>query len=161
MIDVLLFFVPAVATNLLFNVFYESKRKLNLLKYDYPFDCNLSLGNNRLLGDSTTWGGLIIAIIFGLIIIKNFPNSHALELSLLAFFGHALGSFIKRRLGKKRGEYLPIIDHGDYMILSSLYFIIAGVVEWKCATVATIVVLIVQPLISYLAWRVGLRDNKL
>ncbi len=160
MTDYLLFFMPAIATNLLFNIFYEAKRRFNLARFDYPFDCNLKINGNRLLGESTTWGGLGVAIING-ILMEYLQIRHGLELSILAFSGHAIGSFIKRRAGKKRGEYLPIIDHGDYIILSSFYFIITGVLEWKQALIALIVVLTITPLISYLAWMAGFRDNKL
>ena len=159
--EIIIFFLPAIITNLFFNTFYEVKRKLGWLSYDYPLDFNLRFLGNRLLGESTTLGGLVIAILSGLVLslIPYFSNTMAL--ALLAYFGHALGSFIKRRMGFPRGKFMPIIDHGDYMILTSFFFIVKGIIDFKSALIGILIVLIFQPTIGYLAWKFNWRDNKI
>ena len=154
-------FLPAIITNLMLNIFYEIKRKCNLLWLDYPLDLNLNLGKNRLLGDSTTIGGFIVSIICGLGLSFVPFFQYTLTLSLLSYFGHALGSFIKRRLGIPRGNFLPIVDHGDYMILSSIYFVSLDVINYKYALLCTILVMIIQPVFAYLSWRLGIREDKI
>lgn len=158
-LESLLFFAPAILTNLFFNIFYETKRSLNLIYLDRPLDFNIMLGKNRLLGESTTFGGLFVAILSGLLLSYVPQFSHTFTLAMLAYFGHAIGSFIKRRLGLPRGKYLPIIDHGDYIILSSIIFLLSKDINLNTAVTATIIVIVFQPLIGYIAYKLGLREH--
>ena len=90
----------------------------------------------RILGDGKTWlgtlGGTLTGVVIGIIqvIIMNFldmpdwtVNPDIIQalpiLFLLAFgsmLGDMLGSFIKRRSGKKRGAKFPVLDQYDFFI---------------------------------------------
>jgi len=97
-----------------------------------PIDRGIFWGKNRLLGEGKTYEGLLkgfscgflfgifqhqflseyIEIKFGL-----FP-SFLVTLSCLsagAMLGDILGSFIKRRVGLKRGAPLPLVDQLDFV----------------------------------------------
>jgi CDP-2,3-bis-(O-geranylgeranyl)-sn-glycerol synthase len=93
----------------------------------------LDLGRNfidgkRLLGDGKTFrglaGGILCGMILGVIQMK-LPLSEQLgQFTLLAIFSLSCGallgdvakSFIKRRLGFRRGAKLPLADQLDFVI---------------------------------------------
>ena len=102
-----------------------------------PVDFGKKMKNgSRYLGDGKTWNGLIGGTISGVIlgviqiIIMNLLNQPEWTINtniisalpilfLLAFgsmLGDMLGSFIKRRIGKKQGAKFPIMDQYDFFI---------------------------------------------
>ncbi|MDB4992296.1 MAG: hypothetical protein JWL75_541 [Parcubacteria group bacterium] len=113
--------------------------------------------HKRFLGDSTTWGGLILVAILGLIGMNIWPGRYLLLLSFSVYAGHALGSFIKRRLELPRGAYLPFVDHGDYLITAGAVACALGIVSgwsivfWIFFTIAT------TPLVTSAAFYLHLR----
>jgi CDP-2,3-bis-(O-geranylgeranyl)-sn-glycerol synthase len=157
----IIFFAPSFIANLSFNVFYEIKRYFKIQNWDRPLDCNIMIRQKRVLGESTTIGGLGVAIIMGILLSTVPIFSDTIIKSLLAYFGHAAGSFLKRRMGMERGEYAPIIDHGDYMIITSLFFIFSEQIDISVAIIGTAAVLIVQPIITWSAWKIGIREAKI
>lgn len=99
---------------------------------------------NRILGNGKTWrglfGGTLVGILLGVILnsialyIMDSPEWAFSEswgtalfiLFLLAFgsmMGDLIGSFIKRRMGKKKGEKFPVLDQYDFLIGTSLFII--------------------------------------
>ncbi len=86
---------------------------------------------NRILGDGKTWrgliGGIMLATLVGMVeqvlamaypadfsatyadtYVAAFPVVFTMACAAMA--GDALGSFIKRRMGKKRGDSVPLMD---------------------------------------------------
>ncbi len=153
--------IPSILINTFLNIFGEIKRKYNFEKYDIHFDFDKKFKSGKpIIGTSTTWGGLILSLLLGWIIEYFFPNSfYAILLSLCVFFGHALGSFIKRRLDIPRGEYLPIVDHGDYIILVTSVFYILGYINILTMLVSIGIILIIHPLFCIIGYYLGLREN--
>ncbi len=153
--------VPCILINLSLNLFWEIKRKYHLEKYDIHFDFDLKFKSGKpIIGTSTTWGGLVLSILLGLTIELFFPFSfHAILLSVCVFFGHAIGSFIKRRLNIPRGEYLPVVDHGDYIILTTFVFYMLGYIDLVVMFISIIIVLIVHPILCIVGYYLGLREN--
>ena len=97
----------------------------------------------RILGDGKTWrgffGGIFSAIVLGLILIGisiPFDEEHfgfgafpdflviIILMSTGALLGDVLGSFVKRRLGKKRGAKTPGLDQYDFLLGAWLLLII-------------------------------------
>jgi CDP-2,3-bis-(O-geranylgeranyl)-sn-glycerol synthase len=147
--------------NIGFNIFYEVKRHNHILHWDRPLDGGRNFfDKNRILGESTTVGGLLLAIAGGLFLNWLFPGSEAFLKVTIVYFGHAIGSFIKRRFNKKRGEYVPILNHGDYIILAGVIFIFMRKISVGVALFSIILILIISPLMTYCSYKLGLRDNK-
>jgi CDP-2,3-bis-(O-geranylgeranyl)-sn-glycerol synthase len=48
--------------------------------------------------------------------LPQFSHSSLVGLSVGAIVGDAAGSFLKRRIGVKRGQFLPIVDQLDFLI---------------------------------------------
>lgn len=134
----------------------------SLKKLDRPFDGGLVLPDRyRLLGESTTWGGLVLALVLGSLFAYIYPGNYFLVKALCVFFGHATGSFIKRRLGMPRGAYLPVINHGDHVILTGVVSIYLGILSIQAFLVALLITLVITPLVTMGFYKLGLRDNKL
>lgn len=162
LINSLAIIIPCGLINIFLNIFWEIKRKYHWEDYDIHFDFDLKFKSGKpIIGTSTTWGGLILCLLFGIIIEYFFPNSfYALLLSICVFFGHALGSFIKRRLNIPRGEYLPIVDHGDYIILTTSVFYALGYINFLTVITSIGIILIIHPTVCLLAYHLGFRENK-
>ena len=136
-----------------------------------PVDFGKSFKNGkRVLGDGKTWRGLaggtasgtalgFILIVIGLLLGSNcfgtFPHSLVIvfTLSFGALLGDMLGSFIKRRLDRKRGAKTPILDQYDFLIGA---YILVLVVDWNwfvssfitgTAFLALVAVLVVTPIL--------------
>jgi CDP-2,3-bis-(O-geranylgeranyl)-sn-glycerol synthase len=155
--------VPSGLINISLNLFWETKRKYHLEKYDVHFDFDKKFKSGKpIIGTSTTWGGLLVAVLLGLLIDVLFPHTfHGLLISFCVFFGHALGSFIKRRLGIPRGQYLPIVDHGDYIILATLAFYLLHYINPIVMLISIVITLAVHPLVCLSAHKLGLREDRL
>jgi CDP-2,3-bis-(O-geranylgeranyl)-sn-glycerol synthase len=158
--NVIGFLTACIAVNATLNIFYEIKRAYGLERYDRPFDMGWHLFGNRLLGQSTTWGGLIICLVFGLV-LHVVPGMPGLTIGLGCFFGHAMGSFIKRRFGFPRGAYFPFVDHGDYVIFTGFLMVVGGYLTAVEYAFSIIIILIVHPLLCLAAYKMGFRDNPL
>ncbi|MDP3402733.1 MAG: CDP-archaeol synthase [bacterium] len=145
---------------------------LNLLGYakhiypefsrlDRAFDGRVRLPDgNRLLGDSTTWFGLVLVGALGVFGEYAFADHHFFLLAILTFFGHALGSFVKRRFGMQHGAYVPFVDHADYILCVGLVFVVSGYLSVTAAFVALALTLVLTPLVTLSAFQLGLRARK-
>ncbi len=129
---------------------------------DKPLDARLCFfDGRRLLGNSTTWGGLILATALGIVGELIVPGQSFLVLAILVFVGHAFGSFIKRRLGYRNGEFLPLIDHGDYLLFIVLVSGATGLVSPVAALTAYVLTVSVTPLVTRTAHKIGIRTEPL
>ncbi len=111
------------------------------------------LDGRPLFGPGKTWEGLLSGVITGTMfgIIEGFVFEDfrfyvygAFLSSIGALIGDIIGSFLKRRLGIKRGEPAPILDQLDFYIgaISLLYI---GGYELSLAAV-----LVFAPIILFL-----------
>lgn len=129
---------------------------------DIPLDKNLVLKDGRrLFGSSTTFVGLAICIVLGLIILVISHDKFLTLGPLLVYLGHMTGSFIKRRVGKSDGEFLPIVDHGDSIIMLSLAALLFNNFAFVEVLIAILAVLIIQPLLTFVAFKLKLREKPL
>ncbi len=134
----------------------------------YPIDFNRTFGGKPILGKGKTWEGLFLGTIVGMFIASLMgalyyflpfgisavplyivPMNMAIGLFLGfgAVFGDAIGSFVKRRIGIKRGRPAPILDQIDFMLggLLLLSFIYPVKISW------VILLVIITPIFHLIA----------
>ncbi len=119
---IMAYIFPAYATNGAPVIF------VRLVKNPHPLDGGtLFLDGKRILGDGKTLEGLISGLIAGIIagfvltLLQAFLYRCFLEFVLLcigAIVGDIFGSFIKRRIGIKRGGAAPILDQLGFLFFS-------------------------------------------
>ena len=99
-----------------------------------PVDRGRSWRGMRILGDGKTIRGSLTGIIGGLLTglilnlvnssvesmigikLPQFSHSSLVSLPVGAIVGDIAGSFLKRRIGVKRGQFLPVVDQLDFLI---------------------------------------------
>ena len=158
--EVLQFAIPCWLVNMSLNLLYVIKLRFpKVVQIDKPLDGNLSFaGGSRILGHSTTVLGLAMAVFSGSIILIVFQQSFSKGLwlgvivGLCVYFGHALGSFVKRRFGYKDGEFMPVADHGDYVLLTGIVLGLMHQYAWLSILVAILITYIVHPIFTYLSY---------
>lgn len=125
-----------------------------------------------LLGGGKTWEGFIFGIfsgtLFGVVEIFLYPYlnsvavSHGFQLPELSFlsvflvafgamFGDMVGSFIKRRIGIKRGESAPLLDQLDF-VFGAFFFVFFIL---KMSAVSMLLVMTLTPFIHLIACMIG------
>ncbi|NCU42893.1 CDP-archaeol synthase [Candidatus Falkowbacteria bacterium] len=143
--------------NISLNFLYVLKKFFPVvLKYDYPLDFRKKLGAHRILGESTTWLGLSLSVFLSLLFYILLPWPWFL-VPFTVYFGHSLGSFIKRCLGKKDGSFLLLVDHGDYMLLTGIIFYLSGQVSISLAISTILATYLLHPLACFIAFKLGLK----
>ena len=75
----------------------------------------------RILGDGKTWEGFILGTVgggaIGLFVYPLFSVQYnPFLVALVSMLGDVAGSFVKRRMGLKRGEDAPLIDQIDFLL---------------------------------------------
>lgn len=154
--EVLLFALPCWIANMSLNLIYIIKYNIPFLgKYDVPLDGFLKLSDRkRFLGNSTTLPGIAMSIIIAFILSLAFKFTFQLSLliTLSVYCGHALGSFIKRRAGLNDGQFMPVVDHGDYILLTGLILGLMNYYSWSAIGLGVLITYIVHPIVTYLAF---------
>lgn len=157
-IELLIYVVPCWIINTALNVFQFIPI---LSKIDRPFDFDINFLDKRpILGKSTTLVGFFVALGSGVLVELFFTNWQiGLIKGFTVFFGHALGSFIKRRLNIPNGGYVPIVDHGDYVILTGLVFFSMHIINLELFLCSIPLTLIVHPILCYIGYNLKLRKS--
>ncbi len=132
------------------------------LKQGKPLDLGAKfIDGKRVLGDGKTFEGLAIGLFFGtysgIIETLVFKNLLFIRIGLIASIGALLGdifgSFIKRRLGLKRGDPAPILDQLDFIYGATLLLYLIGVTvtleKFIAIQVITLILHIVTNRIAY------------
>lgn len=162
-IQILIFICPIWLTNISLNIYGWLKRHCQFLqRLDRPLDANKHLfDQQRVLGESTTLIGLPVALLVGAILESTTTNWKIGFLKgALVYFGHALGAFIKRRFKKADGHYLPIVDHGDYVILAGSVFYYLNLISGNIFLLSLIFTYLLHPLACLLGYKLKIRENK-
>ncbi len=93
----------------------------------HPVDLGYVLRDgHRILGDGKTWEGLVLGTAFGgavgaLIYTWFGISENPFLIAFLGLCGDMLGSFVKRRMGLKRGEHAPLLDELDFLAPPLVY----------------------------------------
>ncbi len=144
--------------NIALNALGFAKKHLSLLeRIDSPLDLgHAAWDGRRVLGPSTTWGGLVLVVILGGI-AAGAGGAYLFGLALLVYAGHLLGSFIKRRLGVRDGGFVPFLDHGNYVLTAGSLAVAAGELGALGLAGAYVATILVTPLVTFGAHRMKIR----
>ena len=141
-----------------------------------PIDRGVHLGRNRLLGDGKTFEGLFKGCSAGFLcgLLQHLYNGSfgsyprfiivLLALSAGAMLGDIMGSFVKRRLGLRRGAPLPVVDQLDFVGGAwLLLFIVAR--DWFSSNFSAevmLVVILITPLLhlltNFIGFKLGMKE---
>lgn len=156
-------------------------RSIPLLKdFNTPIDFGNSWNGKRIFGNGKTFRGFIFGSFCGVIasvaqyfvaknfefeFISKFNNSDIaffLILGLLLGFGGLLGdavkSFVKRRIGIKRGKPWPPFDQLDFIIGGLLLASLAYFPGWKICLALVIITPFSHLLSNVIAYLLNLKD---
>jgi hypothetical protein len=154
----LIYFCIAWGANISLNFLYILKRYVPGFKIlDYPMDFKLNYKGDRLFGDSVNIIGLIVCAVISLELYLSIHNLAWSLIPTIVYFGNLIGSFIKRRAHKKSGEFMPLIDHGDYMLLLGIIFASFGYISFWFALLGVLVTYILHPIACVIAFKLKLR----
>jgi CDP-2,3-bis-(O-geranylgeranyl)-sn-glycerol synthase len=166
---------------------YIANSSAVLFGHGKPVDLGRKMKDGRrIFGDGKTWYGLLggtlagVAFGFGQVVGSGiqYPNHHwgygpapnayliAVLIPLGALLGDLLGSFIKRRLGRSRGESIAILDIYD-LILGVFILLIIFQFNWFYQTfldgirlIALVTLLILTPMLHRLTNIIGYKLGK-
>lgn len=147
-----------------------------------PIDRGIYCGKSRLLGDGKTYEGLLKGISCGFIVgavqhlfsgeYTNLPSFGGYPffvvtlfcLSAGAMLGDLLGSFVKRRVGLKRGAPFPLVDQLDFVAGAWLLLLLFAR-EWFIDTFTSDIILavvIITPMLhlatNYIGFKIGRKE---
>jgi len=144
---------PLWATNIALNGLSFLKR------WDRPLDGGHMLFDGKpIFGASTTWLGLALALALGALFVAAFPAQPLIFWKAVsAYCGHALGCFIKRRIGAQPGSYVPFIVHADYVLFFGALSAALGGFEPALFGWTLAVTVICTPAVTLLAHRLEMR----
>jgi CDP-archaeol synthase len=163
--DVLLLLLLSWGVNTCLNLLgYAKKVSTVITKYDKPLDnYTILFDGHRLLGDSTTLLGIPVAlsagVLFGITIAL--PPPFGALAGLCVYTGHAIGSFIKRRLHYSPGQYAPILDHTDSVLTLGMVYYMLAIISAPSILVAGLTSAVLQPLFCYIGYKLHLREKPL
>jgi len=159
-INFFLYFCLVWFSNISLNLLYVLKKYYPIIdKKDKKIDGGLFYKNNRLIGESATVFGLFISFTLTFILyLFNFSLPY-LMIPILVYLGHTLGSFIKRRMNKKDGDFVQFVDHLDYVILtgSILYFL--NFINLYFLIFSLILTYILHPVACFIAYKFELKKH--
>jgi CDP-2,3-bis-(O-geranylgeranyl)-sn-glycerol synthase len=135
-----------------------------LAKGKYPIDFKKNLGKYRILGNGKTFEGfglgLIAGFLIGILELSLYPTLNVIALQngfslptmnlsvafLIPFgalFGDLIGSFIKRRIGLKRGKKVILLDQLDFIIGAILFaYLFTEITVWMILIMLIVTVII-------------------
>lgn len=160
LVKALIFILPSYAANA------SPVLTRKIFRIVHPIDMGRKfVDGKRILGDGKTFEGFLVGITAGCAIgylltlfsLHTLPGSFILSLG--ALLGDIIGSFIKRRIGIKRGDMFPLLDQLLFLVVSiTLYSLLM-----KPPPLAWVVyLLIITPwlhlLTNYLAFKLGLKE---
>ncbi|MDY6966142.1 MAG: CDP-2,3-bis-(O-geranylgeranyl)-sn-glycerol synthase [Halobacteriota archaeon] len=151
-----------------------------LIKGELPLDFKKNfIDGRRILGDGKTYrgfiGGTLCGFIIGLIQMISvetynpfgMPHLEVIGILCLSFgamFGDSAASFIKRRLGLKRGDMFPVVDQLDF-VFGAWFICLIFTREWFLSVftldiiIATIVITpIIHIGVNRIAYKMGKKD---
>ncbi|MFH1420418.1 MAG: CDP-2,3-bis-(O-geranylgeranyl)-sn-glycerol synthase, partial [Candidatus Aenigmatarchaeota archaeon] len=134
-----------------------------LVRGKHPIDGGKKFRGKRLLGHGKTIEGTIGGILFGMIIgmiqiyfqndVTNYIAVPVLTIQMVvlmcvgALLGDIIGSFIKRRLGLKRGQSAPLMDQLGFVVVALLLVSSIYVPAWEIV----VFLLVITPIVHLVA----------
>ncbi len=130
-----------------------------LLPRRHPIDFGARLRDGRrIFGDGKTWEGLIIGTflggLLGLPVYVFFGvSANPFVFAFLGLFGDLIGSFVKRRMGLRRGEHAPILDELDFLFPPLAY----AMPPWRDALVLILITPFLHRAVSIAGYKLGVK----
>jgi len=166
-LQILLFILPAYVANSTPVIFGGGP----------PVDLNMRfIDGKRILGDGKTWRGLVAGLCFGsltglleaqLCYSAVIPSSLCMNFTALGFvlslgtmLGDLAGSFVKRRMGMKRGHPSLILDQLSFLLfatLLSLPYLPDGLLAVDSVVFLVVLTYLLHVLSNIVANRLGLK----
>lgn len=127
MVEAAVFFLPAtlVPPTLYFLWIWFGQESV------LPLDLKKSIAAGRVIGDGKGLWGLPAAVVVGLLCAAfQSRGEEAVIMAVGADFGCVANSFIKRRLGHRRGVDFKPWDHLDFFLGGSLFYHLQFGLSW-------------------------------
>lgn len=106
--------------------------------------------------------GLAIGALVGLaesVLFDDYYVFRGFITSLGALLGDLAGAFMKRRLGLRPGDLLPIIDQIDFVVGAILFSFFLFVPSLELVAIALIITPPIHLLTNFAAYKLGLKSN--
>lgn len=134
-----------------------------------PLDFNKKLFGKPILGRGKTFKGTFSGIFFGslsvFIIAPFIPEGFitnyyvfGIMLVLGAITGDIVASFIKRRLGLKRGAQAPLLDQLDFVAGSFLFTLWIRTPTLEEVIIIVLITLTLHRIANYIAYKIKLKE---
>ena len=132
----------------------------------HPIDMGIIFSDGRrLLGNGKTiegfLAGTLAGSLTGFFLVQFGLHSiySSFTLAFGAMLGDSLGSFVKRRLGFRRGEWAPLLDELPFIVIAlGLHHVAIYPIPLDCWVVALLLTPVLHKSTNVLAERVGLRS---
>lgn len=128
----------------------------------------LFIDGRRVFGDNKTWEGLAIGIMSGVLvgICQAFVEdslvaiARGVVMSVGAMVGDLTGAFIKRRLGLKPGDPLPVLDQTLFLFAALGMAHVLNLVSLNMLQLGllTLMTLLLHIITNYLAYLLNLKE---
>ncbi|MEN9921328.1 MAG: CDP-archaeol synthase [Candidatus Parcubacteria bacterium] len=167
LVEILTFAVPCWITNMSFQFIRAVKdrvpknhwvRKYNVDNFDFIF-----IDGKPFVGSGIRISSIIPILILPSIFNFFIPISYTYYalLTFSVFLGDLLGSFIKRRFDYPKGKFMPIIDHGDYILFTGIFFILLDLLSYKIFFITLFITYLIHPLTCYVGYQLGIKKEML
>jgi CDP-2,3-bis-(O-geranylgeranyl)-sn-glycerol synthase len=131
-------------------------------RLDFAIDCGRRLAdNNRILGNSKTWRGVVGAIIVTPVgaVLLGYPASTGALIAVYAVLGDILSSFIKRRLGLAPSSMAPLLDQVPESLLPALMFMDTFGMNYQSIIILVCIFVVMELLLSIILFKLGIRKT--
>lgn len=155
-IETLKFVFPAYCANATPVIFGRGK----------PLDLGKKFVDGKpIFGENKTFGGFISGLIIGSAvglaenILFEYPIAFGFVTALGALIGDLIKSFIKRRIGKKPGEILPLADQLDFVLGAFAFSLLIMPPKIEVFLTALIITPPIHLATNYLAFLLKLKEH--
>lgn len=162
--EAFIFYLPVFIANLLIYL------NFTIIGFDIPFDLHKKIHRKRIIGDGRSIAGFFFFISISMIVtlLQKRPPLEGFYLGAGGVFGCVIGSFIKRRLNLKQGDYSFFIDQTDFILWSSLFYISNFNLKKEIFITGIILALILHHIVNLfrnlwenkLIWKVTLKQKR-
>ncbi len=129
-------------------------------KFNWPVDLGFRfIDGRRLLGNSKTWRGLASSVVLtaGLAMLMGYECLIGVQVAAGALAGDLCSSFIKRRLGLRSSAMAPLLDQVPESLFPALLMMSAFALDSKDVVILVLAFIILELLLSTVAYRLGIR----